>query len=495
MKLAIILAVSQYGNESRNLLGCELDSKLVHELLKATNKYGDNIYLLSGNGTTSEIKEELINIINKNKDNLIEEALFYYTGHGESRNEEFYYILSDFDKRKFRQTTISNTFLDDLLRELKSEFTVKIVDACYSGIKYVKDVDNKYDPLSIDKSTSDNPKRRFNDCFFFFSSKIDQPSAQKIDGMSYFTKSFIDSIVKAETDSIRYSYIIDYISDEFCANQIQEPRFVSEGSNTRLFCSITNQQKSSLSEIMNSILNEETNINNTKDEKVLSLTERVKLDAERYCSCPNEIEAILIQIKDFITQYKFSEQLKELFNIHVEINDDDKDNSSHEILIGSWLVANQHKYFAKVIYRKELIEDKTKKPPYLLSIDHTSLLGIKYPDKKYKYAIDGYNLTLEVFYKNIKVVFKPTLNNLSLNICKIAFVFSMVNIKLFYQFKSYALINFDQYNLDTETNNFTMETELKNETQLEKELSQILEKFEAFVMEPIERDFSVEDYN
>ena len=134
MKIAIILAVSQYQNTSC-LPGCVLDGQLVATLLSETNKYSE-VLLIDKNTSSVSVKEKLSELIENNKGRAFDEVVFYYTGHGDFRNNEFYYILSDFDSARYRQTTLSNSELDNLIRQMSPDLTVKIIDACHSGMTY-----------------------------------------------------------------------------------------------------------------------------------------------------------------------------------------------------------------------------------------------------------------------------------------------------------------------------------------------------------------------
>ena len=89
MKIAIILAVSQYQNTSC-LPGCVLDGQLVATLLSETNKYSE-VLLIDKNTSSVSVKEKLSELIENNKGRAFDEVVFYYTGHGDFRNNEFYY--------------------------------------------------------------------------------------------------------------------------------------------------------------------------------------------------------------------------------------------------------------------------------------------------------------------------------------------------------------------------------------------------------------------
>src|SRR5258708_5577999 len=117
MNIAIIIGVSTYTHSSNNLPGCKNDANAILQILKKTDKYDDILYI-NNNEHSAETKELLSNFILKNKGAVINEVFFYYSGHGEFSNDEFYYVLSDFDPKKKNQTSLQNSEVDDLIRTL-----------------------------------------------------------------------------------------------------------------------------------------------------------------------------------------------------------------------------------------------------------------------------------------------------------------------------------------------------------------------------------------
>ena len=164
MKIAILIGVSQYKSIS-SLPSCKSDVELIKKLLHATKQYNDSL-CLAENEDCAKVKEKTTSFIKKHKGEDIEEVFFYYTGHGDFYEDEFYYMLSDFDSGKRRQNSLENSEVDNWLRSLKPNVTVKVVDACHSGMMYVKDDQavEKY----LDKSG-----KCFQVCYFMFSSKLE----------------------------------------------------------------------------------------------------------------------------------------------------------------------------------------------------------------------------------------------------------------------------------------------------------------------------------
>ncbi len=466
MNIAIILAVSEYQN-TNCLLGCVLDGQLIKSLLDETGKYNELLFI-DKETESIKVKEKLSDFITNNQGKVFDEVFFYYTGHGDFRENEFYYILSDFNTNNYRQTSLANSELDNLLRQLNPNLTIKIIDACHSGVTYIKDNDIFYKHL-------DESKQRFNNCYFMFSSMSDQSSYQsKV--ISHFTKSFIDSVMKYPSTEIRYKHIVDYISDEFEKTAFQKPLFVTQASFTEIFCSLNQKINTLLSEQMSNLLQGKFDNNELK---VLSLVDLVKKDAERYCS-EEEALKVLNNIKSFVENYQYSSELVDLYNISSKFESDYKSISEYDGSIGKWLKDNNNNYFSKITYERELI-NASASPIFQAVASISSLYG----DRNYKTVISGFELTVDVPFKLINVEAHPQYLNLDLCDCKIAFVFSQVSIRFFCFYSNFKLENWKNYSHDFSSGWQTVEVEIKNLDKLNETIYNILNKFDSFVLDPL----------
>lgn len=374
MNIAIILAVSEYQN-TNGLPGCVLDGQLIKSLLDETGKYNELLFI-DKETNSIKVKEKLSDFITNNQGKVFDEVFFYYTGHGDFRDNEFYYILSDFNRNHYRQTSLANSELDNLLRQLNPNLTIKIIDACHSGVTYIKDND-------VFSKHLDESKQRFNNCYFMFSSMSDQSSYQN-NVISHFTKSFIDSVMKYASTEIRYKHIVDYISDDFEKNAFQKPLFVTQASFTEIFCSINQKMKTLFSEQMSNLLQGKFDSNELK---VLSLVDLVKKDAERYCSEEEALEA-LNNIRSFVKTYQYSSELVDLYNISSQFESDYKSISEYDDSIGKWLKDNNNNYFSKITYRRELINTSASPLFQAMAASISSLYG----DGNYKTVISGFEI-------------------------------------------------------------------------------------------------------
>lgn len=469
MNIAIILAVSDYQNTSC-LPGCILDGQIVKSLLDETGKYNELLFI-DQETNSIKVKEKLSDFIANNQGEIFDEVFFYYSGHGDFRDNEFYYILSDFNRNSYRQTSLANSELDSFLKQLNPNLTIKVVDACHSGVTYIKDND-------IFSKHLDESKQRFNHCYFMFSSMSDQASYQN-NIISHFTKSFVDSVLKYSSTEIRYKHIVDYISDDFEKNALQKPLFVTQASFTEIFCSVNQKIKTLLSSQLSNLLEGKSN---SGELKVLSLVDIVKRDAERYCSEEEALEA-LNAIKDFIENYQHSPELVDLYNTFSDFGSDYKSISEYDDSIGKWLKDNNNNYFSKVTYRRELVN--TNSSSILQSIADISSFYVNGNYKTVKTVISGFELTVDVPFRLINIEAQPKYLNLDLCDCKIAFVFSQISIRFFYFYSNFKLQNWNNFSHDSSSEWQTIEVEIKDITKLEETISNILNKFDSFVLDPL----------
>lgn len=94
--VAVILAVPKYDS-LLPLPSCASDAKVVHTLLHKSGKFSD-VLLLDKPETRAVIMGRLSDFFRKYESEPVDDFLFYYTGHGAVIDEEFRYLLSDFDK-------------------------------------------------------------------------------------------------------------------------------------------------------------------------------------------------------------------------------------------------------------------------------------------------------------------------------------------------------------------------------------------------------------
>ncbi len=216
--LAVILAVSTYLRADP-LPACTRDGEAVAEVIKSSGRF--ETLVISGDNGAAEVKQELVEFVNANKGEKIDQFVFYFTGHGDLVGEEFYYILSDYEKTRIKQTSLENSELDNLVRSLVPQLFVKIVDACHSGVSYIKSAEQLQEYI---KGTKD----RFSSVYFMFSSLSGQKSYAD-DNLSDFTKCIVEAVKCQQGKMARYKDIMDFVSDYFELNASQNSIFCRAG--------------------------------------------------------------------------------------------------------------------------------------------------------------------------------------------------------------------------------------------------------------------------
>jgi hypothetical protein len=193
-------------HDATNLLACSRDGAAMAEVLSLSGRF-DDILRIEQNTKSTQVKQRLAEFVKTHSNSNIAEVIFYFTGHGEFFDNEFYYLLTNYQRRNIKQTSLENAELDNMVRSLKPALFVKIVDACHSGMTYIKSAEDFNDYVK-------GANAIFKNLYFMFSSQSDQFSYQN-NNISYFTESVLKSIANHSADSIRYKDVIDYVSDDF----------------------------------------------------------------------------------------------------------------------------------------------------------------------------------------------------------------------------------------------------------------------------------------
>jgi hypothetical protein len=226
MNLAIVIGAANYKNMNP-LPSCKADALAMQSLLRVTSKYEEILFLL--NATALDIKDKLADFTTKYRNETIHEVFFYYLGHGEIGSAEFLYLATDYNEDQRNLTSLKNSLLDNYLRQLGAKLTVKVVDACYAGQRYVKA------PGSLKEYLE---KTKFENCYFLFSSQGDQESYCG-GAFSDFTEAILKALLVHPDVFIRYGTVIDRVADSFISRPDQQPFFVAQASFTERFCDLT----------------------------------------------------------------------------------------------------------------------------------------------------------------------------------------------------------------------------------------------------------------
>lgn len=452
MNIAILIGISDYEKQPK-LPACRADLDAMDSLLKSTAKY-DNVHVFDDSLVSTELKDAIAQVIDElvESETDVEEVFFYYTGHGLFDGEEFYYPLKDFDRNKLSQTSLSNSDVDRWLKSLAPELAVKVIDACESGIQYIKATDG----VDLEKYVQET-KSGFRKCVFMFSSQHNQSSFQD-DQQSFFTRYFLEAVKTHDGDRIRYGYIIDYITDKFEGNPRQKPYFVQQGTNTELFSTLTadiNELKSLLE------------LATSAEDKQLSLKELVEEEAKKYFS-EEQVLALLSEIRQVVESFSFPPILQDLYEITLEFPASGR-SVANAATIGEKLRSEELPYFARPTER-EVKQDPSDRL-YLMK-------ETLFP----RYEIDGYTYTFNAPYEAIVVQLLPKQPILNEYYCGVVLLFSNIEMRIAHFFTYAKRINWTRSRLKTkiywrEIDLFLIEKEriLKNINQILSDLSQYIQ--------------------
>jgi Caspase domain len=303
-KLAVILTVSAYNNLSA-LPGCENDGIGMKRLLEAADKY-DEIYENPASDSAS-VKNLLRSIHAKYRGTEVDEIFFYFSGHGTVVDEDFFYCSKDFNENNPSSSGIVNREVDTIFRELSPKTFVKVIDACHSGFKLIKEA------ISLDKALQ---LPAFKDYICFCSSMEDQSSFATKD-MSYFTKEFIIGASSVKTDQVLYIDIQSHLLDAFRNNPKQHPYFITQWQGTQIFCENSSRVKGMAEKIFRD-LKDQGRVPTAP--KAVALLEAVKKRDANYVS----LEAANAAAKDFfddLAEYKLGDELAALYEVRLQYNE------------------------------------------------------------------------------------------------------------------------------------------------------------------------------
>jgi hypothetical protein len=217
--IAILVGNTDYRNLAK-LDCCRDDVLAMKQLLEATEKY-EEITIIE-NTEADALKSQLRAAIDKAK--APEELIFYFTGHGFLRENEFYHCAINFESSRPNETGISTTELHTLLRLADARLVVKVIDACNSGTLLVKS----------DGGWVHQHKDGFKN-LIQIASCLDSQNSLTGNPLSVFTAKFRDAALRKTDGVVFYTDIINTLRDEFIDNSAQTPFFVSQHTGREQF--------------------------------------------------------------------------------------------------------------------------------------------------------------------------------------------------------------------------------------------------------------------
>jgi len=475
MKIAILIGVDYYDSLS-NLPSCKADLSLMEKVIRSSEQYAE-IYIISNNCTGDTVKSKITGFLSDLHGKEIDEVFFYFSGHGDFYDDQFYYILSDFDSRKRKQTSLENSEVDDWLRSLNPGLAIKVVDACYSGVTYIKN-DNAV------KEHLEKFKAGFKNCYFMFSSRLDQTSYQDIH-LSYFTHSFLSALCKSPSKKIRYKDIIDYVSDDFEQRGSQTPIFVTQGTYTEVFCCVTSEMIKVLESVCGETESPRDQKTSVPEIELKTLEDIVNHDAVRYCSA-EEVEEMLAKLKEYAQQFAYSSEIDSIFDVKYDFGSHDEDEKlPKEAVIGRWLAKSGTDYFAEPTDEEEAYEREV--PDYFST--YAILRGGYRTVTRYRTIIVGFRNTANLSYNLLRINAEPKYPNVMPFNCTVVTIFSKSRLRFFYFYTQYKEKNWRDRELIPDIKWNSSEYELKDEIGVLDGIDKIQKTFASFIMTNLEDRF------
>jgi hypothetical protein len=475
LNLGIIIAVEEYNGDLSVLPGCRTDGAALATILSKEQRF-DELLIINNSTNSKNVKCRLRDFIKRFENQAINEIVFYFSGHGDYADEEFYYLLTDYQKARLKTTSLENSELDTLVRSLKPKLFVKIVDACHSGITYIKNSDDLKKYLRVGSG-------HFDKLYFMFSSRADQSSYQK-QHLSDFTASIVRAISSTPSGHIRYKDLIDSVSDEFQQAGHQTPFFVTQSDFTDVFCEASQDLKDALNEVL---LVENPGIpGEGSPSKTLSIIDLVKNEASSFCSKEEACavaETIFERVNNRLTDFLLSKGLAELFSIELNARNDFAVPSPADI--GLWLNNNnkaEPRYFAEATIDTKIV----KKNVTNMGLSAASPLtgAMHYVDETQSF-VAGFRTTGEMPYDYIIVTAKPKFANLQQAELFILPVFSRTHVRLFWACTHYEDLSWTESKRVGGTKWSTADAPLKMTERIDSLVRAILLSFEDFLVEPI----------
>jgi len=427
-RIAIIIGVSNYARQ-QSLPACKNDADLVQFVLHSSKAYEDILFLSGADTNSDEVKHQLTQFVEKHKARTdLEEVFFFYSGHGQFLDDEFYYLLSDFEENRRHRTCLKNSELDGFLRTLCPNLAVKIVDACNAGVQYVKDAGGL--AAIIEKGSKE---RGLKNVYFLFSSLFDQSSFASTE-VSDYTRSFIEAIYTSGRPEIRYRDIVDQITDHFENNRDQRPFFVIQADNTEIFGLFPDKEKSAIRALLEGLTTttSQATAGTSTPVKQPMLSDLIKEQAKDYLPEAEMVEAIE-QLQRAAKSYTPPSEIRDLFIVTVEAAKNFQGlKGLHEI--GKWLHENKKEYFARVVTRVEEYEGYANDFGRLYA-SLSAFNNEEQPKKimKSRSVISGYELMWDApSFWRVGLILNTQFPNIPTFKLNILYLFSRLDIRLFY---------------------------------------------------------------
>lgn len=104
INLAIVIGVSKYNNADK-LLACKNDAEAINTILDEAHKY-DDVLFCNEEVYSINLKNDIVEFVKTYKSEDVNELFLYFSGHGFSNDDDFYFVTSDTDIKKINSTSL-----------------------------------------------------------------------------------------------------------------------------------------------------------------------------------------------------------------------------------------------------------------------------------------------------------------------------------------------------------------------------------------------------
>lgn len=474
---AIILPVSAYSGELNPLPGCVRDGQAVSTLVNKTGKF-EKVLVFTGAENSSVVKERLADFVKELQSSAIDELMFYFTGHGSYQGGEFYYLLSDFKSTRRNTTALTNSELDGLVRSLNPAMFVKIVDACQSGVSYIKGNDELEEFIK-------GKKEGFRKLYFMFSSNNDQFSYQSSQ-ISDFTEGLLSAVVGHQSDRVRYKDLISSISDRFQGLSKQTPFFVSQADFTEVFCEVSHELKESLSQYVAG----SSHSLEILPAKTMGLVDAIRSKAEEYAT-KEEAEQAVNAVHEVLIDYSGKDEIDQLYDTRIETHTAIPERA---VGIGKWLQEGKAPdiVFAQPVTASEPYTVQVPKNPLLPNL--AVLTGVYDEDKyktvtQYKTVVKGYKLTTDLPFAYISITLDPLVASIAPEAMHVAVLASRRTLYLFHRRVSFSYTDWSETNAKRYSDWQLDEVGLKDGSAVTEHVRDLLQQFRSDTLDALKVSF------
>lgn len=482
MKVAILLGQSEYKNITR-ITACKNDLAVMGNLIRATDSFDQILVIDDKYKTAGSAKEEIINFVELYKSNEIDELFLYFTGHGYFDGNDFFYLWGDFDQEKKRQTSLQNSEIDDLLNQFNPKLYVKVIDACNSGVLYVKNTG------SIENFFNDT-RDSFNKFYFFFSSSSDQYSLADSTN-SFFSSTFMQAVDKNEGKKIRYKDMIDFISDSFEKIGKQTPLFITKAEFTEIFCVVNRNIKKIIENYYKNL-----KLYNIAGKEFSTLAEIIKFDAKKYVDFGTAKKCLMHGFES-VKSFKIDRDLESCYEKEVKLYVSYDSIPKINILanLADFISKSDNDLFVNIIYENKINEERLP-INIIASLDVYNYLTNNDRYKKIEKDVKipkYFENKFEIPYAAICLTLKSKFTNILNYSFILVPILSRTKIYYFFSKLNYNRIDWDDQEIDQSSASWELETFDFNNYAIKTKINRLIqEKFISVVIDELTSKFNRE---